>query len=139
MKLLSPKEAKEALEKFKKYDPSHVEEKIEKLVSNNIEMVKKGNKDNFKYNPYLRSYVLMLMHKNYIIFGIEKSGFDTESSAKRDAINVLRDIRKDKIPEYSIKRIITEINRLDQGMARIRDKEARRLQKTFASNEKLPN
>ena len=79
------------------------------------------------------------MHKNYIIFGIEKSGFDTESSAKRDAINVLRDIRKDKISEYSIKRIITEINRLDQGMARIRDKEARRLQKTFASNEKLPN
>lgn len=139
MKFLSPKEAKEALEKFKKYDPTHVEEKIEKLVSNNIEMVKRGSKDNFKYNPYLRSYVLMLMHKNYIIFGIEKSGFDTESSAKRDAIKVLRDIRKDKIPEYSIKRIITEINRLDQGMARIRDKEARRLQKTFASNEKLLN
>ncbi len=127
MKLLNPKETKDALARFKKFDPSTVEDRVEKLVNNNIELVRKGNKDNFQFNPYLRSYILMLMHKNYIIFGIEKSGFDTASAAKRDAIKTLRDIRKDKIPEYSIKRIIIEIERIDQGRERIRSNEARRL------------
>lgn len=71
MKLLNPKEAKEALEKFKHFDPSIMEEKIEKLVNSNIELVRRGNKESFQYNPYLRSYILMLMYKKYIIFGIE--------------------------------------------------------------------
>ncbi len=129
MKLLNPKEAKDALDKFKLYDPSVVDEKIEKLINSNIELVRKGNKENFQYNPYLCSYILMLMHKKYILLGIENTGFETEAAAKKDAIKILRDIRKDKIPEYSVKRIITEINRLDQGMARIRSNEERRLKK----------
>ena len=75
------------------------------------------------------------MHKKYIIFGIEKTGFDTEVLAKKDAIKTLRDIRKDKLPEYSVKRIITELNRLEAGMSRIRSSEARRLKMYADSDE----
>jgi hypothetical protein len=133
MKLLNPKETKDALEKFKQFDPSIIEEKIENLVNHNIEMVRRANKENFQFNPYLRTYILMLMYKKYIVFGIEKAGFETEAAAKRDAIKTLREIRKDKIPEYSVKRIVMELNRLDHGMARIRSNEARRF-KNFADS-----
>ncbi len=129
MKFLNPKEVKDALDKFKLFDPTVIEERIEKLIDSNIELIRNGRKENFQYNPYLRSYILMLMHKKYIIFGIEMTGLETESAAKKDAIRILRDIRKDKLPEYSVKRIVMEINRLDQGMARIRSNEERRLKK----------
>jgi hypothetical protein len=127
MKLLNPKEVKEALQKFKEFDPSTVESRIEKLIDDNIHLVRNGNRNNFQYNPYLRSYLLILMHKKFVIFGIEKSGFETESSAKKDAIKTLRDIQKDKLPDYSVKRIVLELNRLDAGMARIRSGQEKRL------------
>ncbi len=78
MKLLNPKETKDALEKFKQFDPSIMEEKIDNLVNHNIEMVRRANKENFQFNPYLRTDILMLMYKKYIVFGIEKSCFETQ-------------------------------------------------------------
>jgi hypothetical protein len=129
MKLLSPKEVKDAIQKFREFAPSSVDPRIKKLIEDNISLVRDGNKDRFQYNPYLRSYLLILMHKKFIIFGIEKSGFETEASAKRDAIKTLRDIGKDKLPDYSIKRIVLELNRLDAGMASIKSKQEKRLKK----------
>lgn len=129
MKLLNPRDVKETLHKFKEFDPVLIEKRIQKLIEDNIHSVLQSCKDNFQYNPYLRSYLLILTYKKFIILGIEKSGFETESSAKKDAIKTLRDIQKDKLPDYSIMRIITEINRLDAGIARVRSNEARRLNK----------
>ncbi len=71
MKFLNPKEVKDALDKFKLFDPTVIEERIEKLIDSNIELIRNGRKENFQYNPYLRSYILMLMHKKYIIFGFK--------------------------------------------------------------------
>lgn len=135
MKLLSPKEVKNSIQKFREFDPSSVDPRIEKLIEDNISLVREGNKDRFQYNPYLRSYLLILMHKKFILFGIEKSGFETEASAKKDAIKTLRDIRKDKLPDYSVKRIVLELNRLDAGMARIRSSEERRLRNYLNQDE----
>ena len=55
MKLLNPKEVKDALQRFKEFDPSSVDARIEKLIEDNIFLVRQGSRDNFQYNPYLRS------------------------------------------------------------------------------------
>jgi hypothetical protein len=127
VKLLSPKEVKQSLQKFKAFDPLVVGRRVETLIQDNIALVKQGKRENFQYNPYLRSYLLILMHKKFVIFGVEKSGFETEAAAKKDAIKTLREIQKDKLPDYSVKRIAIELNRLDAGMERMRGTVARRL------------
>lgn len=129
MKVLSPKQVKETLEKLRDFDPALVDPRIEDLINKTIIEVKGGNKDVFNYNPYLKSYLLILKHKKFIIFGIEKDGFDTLALARRDALKTLRDIQRDKIPDYSVKRIVTELIRLDSGMERKRNNEERRLRR----------
>lgn len=126
MKILSPKETKITLQRFKELDPAIMDKCITDVVNNAINRVKSNDKNIYKYNPYLKSYLVILMYKNYILFGVEKSGLETAAAAKKDAVKTLQQIRKDKIPDYSLKRIALEINRLDAGMAKLLLREQRR-------------
>lgn len=126
MKILNPKDVKTTIQKYKEFDPATVDERINQLMLDNISSINAGKKDTFQFNPYLQSYLLIVKYKTYILFGIEKSGFKTEESAKKDAIKTLKDIQKDKVPEYSVKRVFGELNRVVSGLARVRSHRQRR-------------
>lgn len=109
IKFLSPRETKASAQKYREYDHEFVSKTIKRIIACNLKQIDDEDEGVFRYNKYLKSYLLMIKYKKYILFGIERFGIDNEELAKQDAIKTLNDLEHDQLPECSIERIIREV------------------------------
>lgn len=103
-------------QRYKDFDHDFVSKTIKRIIACNIKKIDNEDKDVFRYNKYLKSYLLMIKYKKYILFGIERFGIDNAELAKKDALKTLDDLEHDQLPEFSIEMIIREIAVINKGI-----------------------
>lgn len=109
IRFLSPRETKASAQRYREYEHEFVYKTIKRIIACNLKQMDSEDEGVFRYNKYLKSYLLMIKYKKYILFGVERFGIDNEELAKKDAIKTLNDLEQDRLPECSIERIIREV------------------------------
>ena len=115
IRFLSPRETKASAQKYREYDHEFVSRTIKRIIACNLKQMDSKDEGVFRYNKYLKSYLLMIKYKKYILFGVERFGIDNEEFAKKDAIKTLNDLEQDRLPECSIERIIREVAAINRS------------------------
>ena len=97
MTFISADKARKRIAEFKRFDPSKIQDKLKSIADTNISYVLNDLKDAFLYNPLLKQYLLTIRYKQFILFGIERDGFETKEEAKLDALNYLKHVSQGQL------------------------------------------
>lgn len=118
MDIPSDKDTKSAIKKYKEFNSKRIERRIFDLIKFNRDLILSGDKESFRFNKFLKSYMITIRYKKYVLFGIEKNGFENESLAKADALETLNSLQNDQLPNHSVKNIIDSLNLIDSAILR---------------------
>lgn len=118
MDIPSDKDTQSAIKKNKEFNSKRIERRIFDLIKFNRELILADDKESFRFNKFLKSYMITIRYKKYVLFGIEKNGFDNELLAKYDALETLNALQNDQLLNHSVKSIIDALNLIDLAILR---------------------
>lgn len=116
MTFISADKARKRIAEFKRFDPTKIQDKLKSIAETNINYVLNNVKDAFLYNPLLKQYLLTIRYKQYILFGIERDGFDTKEEAKIDALNYLKQLSEGQLNQVQLDEIINSVAKIEDDL-----------------------
>ncbi len=131
MTFISADKARKRIAEFKRFDPSKIQDKLKSIADTNISYVLNDLKDAFLYNPLLKQYLLTIRYKQFILFGIERDGFETKEEAKLDALNYLKHVSQGQLKQTELDEIINYIAKIEDDLRTGRKKRASRIEQAI--------
>jgi len=131
MTFISADKARKRIAEFKRFDPSKIQDKLKSIADTNISYVLNDLKDEFLYNPLLKQYLLTIRYKQFILFGIERDGFETKEEAKLDALNYLKHVSQGQLKQTELDEIINSIAKIEDDLRTGRKKRASRIEQAI--------
>jgi len=131
MTFISADKARKRIAEFKRFDPSKIQDKLKSIADTNISYVLNDLKDAFLYNPLLKQYLLTIRYKQFILFGIERDGFETKEEAKLDALNYLKHVSQGQLKQTELDEIINSIAKIEDDLRTGRKKRASRIEQAI--------
>lgn len=131
MTFISADKARKRIAEFKRFDPSKIQNKLKSIAETNIGYILNDAKDAFLYNPLLKQYLLTIRYKQFILFGLEREGFDTKEEAKSDALNYLRQVSLGKLTQPELDEIMNSITKIEDDLRSGRKKRASRIEQAI--------
>ena len=131
MTFISADKARKRIAEFKRFDPSKIQYKLKSIADTNISYVLNDIKDAFLYNPLLKQYLLTIRYKQFILFGIERDGFETKEEAKLDALNYLKHVSQGQLKQTELDEIINSIAKIEDDLRTGRKKRASRIEQAI--------
>jgi len=128
MTFISADNARKRIAEFKRHDPSKIQDKLKSLADTNISYIHNDLKDAFLYNPLSKQYLLTVRYRQFILFGLERNGFDTKEEAKSDALNYLRQISQGQLIQTELDEIINSITKIEDDFRRGKKKRVSRIE-----------
>ena len=131
MTFISADKARKRIAEFKRFDPSKIQNKLKSIAETNIGYILNDAKDAFLYNPLLKQYLLTIRYKQFILFGLEREGFETKEEAKSDALNYLRQVSLGKLTQPELDEIMNSITKIEDDLRSGRKKRASRIEQAI--------
>jgi len=131
MTFISADKARKRIAEFKRFDPSKIQDKLKSIADTNISYVLNDLKDAFLYNPLLKQYLLTIRYKQFILFGIERDGFETKEEAKLDALNYLKQVSQGQLKQTELDEIINSVAKIEDDLRTGRKKRASRIEQAI--------
>ena len=137
MTFISADKARKRIAEFKRFDPTKIQDKLKSIAETNVNYVLNNVKDAFLYNPLLKQYLLTIRYKQYILFGIERDGFETKEEAKLDALNYLKQLSEGQLNQAELDEIINSVAKIEDDLRTGRKKRVSRIEHAIELDEML--
>jgi predicted transcriptional regulator len=131
MTFISADNARKRIAEFKRFDPSKIQDKLKSLADKNISYVLNDLKDAFLYNPLLKQYLLTIRYRQFILFGVERNGFETKEDAKSDALKYLKQVSQGQLKQTELDEIINSITKIEDDLRTGKKKRASRIERAI--------
>jgi len=131
MTFISADNARKRIVEFKRFDPSKIQDKLKPLADKNISYVLNDLKDAFLYNPLLKQYLLTIRYRQFILFGVERNGFETKEDAKSDALKYLKQVSQGQLKQTELDEIINSITKIEDDLRTGKKKRASRIERAI--------
>jgi hypothetical protein len=131
MTFISADNARKRIVEFKRFDPSKIQDKLKSLADKNISYVLNDLKDAFLYNPLLKQYLLTIRYRQFILFGVERNGFETKEDAKSDALKYLKQVSQGQLKQTELDEIINSITKIEDDLRTGKKKRASRIERAI--------
>ena len=72
--------------------------------------------------------MLTIRYRQFILFGIERDGFETKEEAKSDALNYLQQVSQGQLKQSELDEIINSVAKIEDDLRTGRKKRASRIE-----------